>query len=263
MKKPEKEYGKLSLDQFKQLVQKLPEIRKKQKEPPKLFHSIPEDEKHEILVEGLSWANVYERSVDEQLALLVCKSGRADKLHEAAQSDDPTQAALDLFESDEFADFNGYEGSITQKREVIGLLIALKRNVLSMMLFDRTLDKMVQEVKSGNDESLFLAVCIDRSIVACPIIADRIAKAELESDDDFFVELSRSLSGPSGKYWESYKDLRYAFFLLRDSGIDQLPAAQLEDLFVNQLKLYPDTPGARRNIRELFAKSKEKSTTSK
>lgn len=263
MEKSEKEYGKLSLDQFKQLVQKLPEIRKKQKEPPKLFHSISEDEKHEILGEGLSWAKVYERSFDEQLALLFTKSGRADKLHEAAQSDDPTQAAMDLFGSDEFVDFNGDEGSVSQKREVIGLLTALKRNVLSMMVFDRTLDKMVEEVRTGKDESLFLAMSIDRSIVTCPIIADRISKAELENDEGFFKKLSASMKGPSEKYWDAYKDLRYAFYLLRDSVVDQLSAAQLEELFIHQLKLYSDTPSARRNIRELFAKSKKKSTGSK
>ncbi len=263
MAKPEKEYGKLSLDQFKQLVQKLPEIRKKQKEPPKLFYSIPEDKKHEILGEGLSWANVYERSFDEQLALLFSKSGRADKLHEAAQSDDPTQAAMDLFGSDEFVDFNGDEGSISQKKEVIGLLIALKRNVLSMMVFDRTLDKMVEEVRSRKDESLFLAISIDRSIIACPTFADRIARAELENDEVFFKKLSASMKGPSEKYWDAYKDLRYAFSLLRDAEVDQLPATQLEELFIHQLKLYSDTPSARRNIRELFAKSKKRSTASK
>ncbi len=263
MEKSEKEFGKLSLDQLKLLVQKLPEIRKKQKEPPKLFHFIPEDEKQKILGEGLSWANVYERSFDEQLALLFTKSGRADKLHEAAQSDDPTQAAMDLFGSDEFVDFNGDEGSVTQKREVIGLLASLKRNVLSIMLFDRTLNNMIEEVKSGDDESLFMAVSIDRSIVACPTFADRIAKAELENDEGFFKKLSASMKGPSKKYCERYKDLRYAFGLLRDSEVEKLSATQLEELFIHQLKLYSDTPGARKNIRELYAKSNKKSTISK
>jgi hypothetical protein len=106
-------------------------------------------------------------------------------------------------------------------------------------------------------------VSIDRSIVACPIIADRIARAELENDEDFFKKLSTSMKGPTEKFWGAYKDLRYAFYLLRDSDVDQLSAAQLEELFIHQLKLYSDTPSARRNIRELFAKSKKKSTTSK
>ena len=264
MEKSEKEYGKLSLDQFKLLVQELPELRKKLKELPKLLRTISEEEKNEILSKDLSWANVYERSFNEQLALLVCALGRADKLHEAAQSDDPTQAVIDLFGNDEFDDFNSGEKSIAQKREAVSLISALKHNMLSIMLFDRTLDKMVEEVRAGNDESLFLAVSIDRSIIACQTIADRIARAELENDEDFFHDLSNALMcGPSEKYWELYKDLRYAFYLLRDSGIDRMKAAQLENLFVHQLKLYSDTHGAQRNIRELFTKSKKKSTASK
>ena len=71
MEKSEKEYGKLSLDQFKLLVQELPELRKKLKELPKLLRTISEEEKNEILSKDLSWANVYERSFNEQLALLV------------------------------------------------------------------------------------------------------------------------------------------------------------------------------------------------
>lgn len=49
----------------------------------------------------LSCVNVYEKSFNEQPALLVCALSRADKLHEAAQSDDPTQAVIDLFGNDE------------------------------------------------------------------------------------------------------------------------------------------------------------------
>lgn len=264
MEDSSKEYGKLSLEQFKLLVQKLPELRKKLREPPKLLHSIPENEKSDVLGDGLSWSNVYEKSFNEQLALLICALGRAEKLHEAAISDDPVQAAVNLFGNDKFDDFNGGNNSVSQKRNIIGLIIALKRNFLSIMLFDRTLDKLVNEVRSGIDDSLFLAVSIDRSIMACPVIADRIARAELENDENFFHELSNALiNGPSEKYWESYKDLRYSFFLLRDSGVDQVAAAQLEDLFVHKLELYSDTPGARRNLRDLFTKSKKRSTASK
>lgn len=264
MENSSKEYGKLSLEQFKLLVQKLPKLRKKLKELPRMLQSISEDEKRDILGNGFSWSSVYEKLFVEQLALLICALGRADQLHEAALSSDPVQAAIDLFKNDEFKNFGSEENSISQKRNVIGLITALKRNLLSVMLFDKTLDKLLEEVRAGNDKSLFLAVSVDRSIITCPVIADRIARAELENDEVFFHELAKTLvNGPSGKYWESYKDLRYSFFLLCDSGVDQMTTAQLENLFIHELKLYPDTPCAKRNIRELFMKSKKKSTASK
>jgi len=69
------------------------------------------------------------------------------------------------------------------------------------------------------------------------------------------------LKGPSKKHWEAYKDLRYAFFILRESGFNQMSDAQLEELLVHQLKLYPDAPGARKNLRKQFKESKKFATT--
>ncbi len=263
MEKPEKEYGKLSLDQFKSLTNELPEIRNQMQELPKLIQSTSKDKINEILDRGFYWANVYEFPFHEQLALLICALGRATKLHEAALSNDPTQAAIDMFKNDEFDDWNGGEGGVFQKKDVIGLTIALKRNILSIMLFHRTLDKMVEDVRAGIDTSLFQAVRIDRSIVACLTFADRIAKADLENDKAFFLHLRSALKGPSKKHWEAYKDLRYALYVLRESGFNQMSDAQLEDLLVHKLRLYPNVPSARKNLRKQFTESKKISTTSK
>jgi|CXWL01.1.fsa_nt_gi hypothetical protein len=263
MGKSEKEYGKLSLDQFKQLVNELPEIRNQMEEVPKLVQATSKEKINKILDKGFFWAYVYEMPFDEQLALLICALGRKDELHKAARSNDPTQATIDMFKNDEFEDWDGGEGGFFQVKDIIGLFVTLHRNILSIMLFHRTLDKMVEEVRSGNDASLFQAVRIDRSIVACLTFADRIAKAELENDKKFFLHLRSALKGPSKKHWEAYKDLRYAFYVLRESGFDQMSDAQLEDLLVHKLKLYKDNPSARKNLRKQFTESKKFSTTSK
>lgn len=261
MKKPEKEYGKFSVDQFKQLVNELPEIRNQMQELPNLIQSTSKEKINEILDRGFYWANVYEFPFHEQLALLICALGRASKLHEAAQSNDPTQAAIDMFKNDEFEDWEGGEGGIFQKKDIVGLFVVLQRNILSIMLFHRTLDKMIEDVRAGTDASLFQAVRIDRSIVACLTFADRIARAELENDKAFFLHLRSALKGPSKKHWEAYKDLRYAFYVLRESGFNQMSDAQLEDLLVHKLKLYKDNPSARKNLRKQFTESKKFATT--
>lgn len=263
MEKPEKEYGKLSLDQFKRLVSELPEIRNQIQEVPKLIQSTSKEKINKILDRGFFWAYVYEMPFDEQLAWLICALGRKDQLHEAAQSNDPTQAAMEMFKNDEFDDWNGGEGGVFQEKDIIGLFASLQRNILSIMLFHRTLDKIVAEVRAGNDASLFQAVRIDRSIVACLTFADRIAKAELKNEKMFFIHLRSALKGPSKKHWEAYKDLRYALYVLRESGFNQMSDAQLEDLLVHKLKLYPNVPSARKNLRKQFTESKKFSTTSK
>lgn len=260
MEKTNSKYGNLTLDQFKQIVKELPEIRSQIKELPELLNSAPKDKIKEVLKQDLYWAFVYELSFQESLALLICGLGYHQELHRAAQSDDPTQAVFSMFKDVKYEKWEGGLNGLFEISDVVGLFAALQRNICSIMLFHRTLNAIVDEVKNGNDDSLFNAVRIDRSIITCPTFALRIAKAELENDKDF-LHLRSALKGPSKKHWEAYKDLRYAFFILRECGFNQMSDAQLEELLVHQLKLYPNTPSARKNLRKQFTESRKFSTT--
>lgn len=261
MDKPKKEYGNLTLEEFKQLIGELPDIRSQMKELPDLLNSSPKDKIKEVLDQGLYWAAFYELSFQESLALLVCALGCHQELHKAAQSDDPTQAAFSMFQDVEFENWKGGLDGMFKMGDVVALFTVLQRNIHSIMLFHRTLDALVDEAREGNDDSFFNAVRIDRSIMTCSTFAIRIARAEIKNDKKFFLRLRSSLKGPSKKHWESYKDLRYAFYILRESGFNQLSDAQLEELLVHQLKLYPDTPSARKNLRKQFTESRKFATT--
>lgn len=261
MNKPQKEYGNLTLDQFKRIVKELPEIRSQIKELPDFLNTTPRDRVKEISNQGLYWAFVYELPFQELLALLICGLGYHQELHRAAQSDDPTQATFSMFKDVEYEKWEGGLDGLFEISDVVGLFAALQRNICSIMLFHRTLNTIVDEVKNGNDNSLFNAVRIDRSIITCPTFALRITKAELENDKEFFFHLRSALKGPSKKHWEAYKDLRYAFFILRECGFNQISDAQLEELLVHQLKLYPNTPSARKNLRKQFIESRKFSIT--
>lgn len=94
MKKNKKEYGNLTLEEFKQLIGELPDIRSQMKELPDILNSAPSEKVKEVLDQSLYWADLYELSFQESLALLICALGCHQELHEAAQSDDPTQAAF-------------------------------------------------------------------------------------------------------------------------------------------------------------------------
>ena len=263
MKKSEKEYGKLSLEQFKCVIKELPEIRSQMQELPELVRTVSKEKINEILDKDFYWAVVYKLPFRDQIALLFCALGRVQKLIEISKSTDPNQAAIDWGNTEKADDWNGGEGGLFEKKHVIGLTVAMHRNILSIMLFHRTLDKLVEEVRAGNDAALFQAVRIDRSIVACPTFADRIARAEFDNERMFFLHLRSSLKGPLKKHWEMYKDLRYALFMLRELGFNKMSDVQLEDLLVHKLKLYPNIPSARKNLRKQFTESKKISTTSK
>lgn len=259
----DKEYGRLTLDQFRQIVQELPELRSQIRELPQVVRTVPKEKIEKILDEDFYWADVYELPFVEQIALLFIALGKVKKLVEISNEPDPQQALLNWSIGDDLENWNGGEGGFFDKKHVIGLTVALQRNVLSICLYHRSLASLVEEVKTGNDESFFLAVRVDRSILACPAFADRLAKAELLNDKAFFLRLRSALKGPSKKHWEAYHDLRYAIAILREMGFDQLSDAQLEDLFVHKLRLYPNVPGARKNLRKQMYEARKISTTLK
>lgn len=254
-----KEYGKLTAEQFKTLISHLPEIRKHPGEIAEMVSSLSKDHLNKLLPEGFAWAEIYELTFIEHLAWLLMALGKTEFLKQAAQTPDPQQTLLDDIQSFDvdFENWKGGDGGFFELQDVLGLLTALQRQILSIMLFQKSISTLVEEAKQGNDACLFDAVRVDRSIVSCPPIADRISKAELLREKHFFIRLRNALKGPSKKHWESYHDLRYALFMLRDLGFDKLSDDQLESLLVHQLKVYPNTYNARKNLRKQYEQSKK------
>ena len=263
----EKEYGKLSEDQFRRLIARLPELRKESTEFDAARASFSKERFREFFPEGFVWGAVYERPFAEHIALLFMALDEGCKYLEVlASSEDPQEKILqdmELLGTDFDPDtWRGGYGGLFNKADVCGLAISLQRTVLSVMLYQRTLSGLVQEVRdTDSSEALFNAVRIDRSIVAAPTIAHRIARAEWRNDKAFFLRLRSAMKGPQQKHWEAYKDLRYSLFALRELGLRDLTDAQLEHLLVRVLKVYPSTPGVAKNLRRQYQLSKKLATT--
>lgn len=253
----EKEFGKITTDQFKLIIQKLPEIRKEGSSLAEAIQNIPEDRFNELLQKDFYWALVYEFTFVEHLSFLLLALDKLKFIKNASQSADPTKYLFDSLENDDDYQWNGGWNGLFDKQDLVGLVYSLQRTFLSIMIYQKTISQLVAEVRQGIDDSLFDAVRLDRSIVAAPTIAARIARAELKQDKKFFERLRSAIKGPSQKHWEAYKDLRFALFTLRDLGFDNLTDNQLVDLLVNQLKVYPDTFGAKKNLRKQYNQSKK------
>jgi hypothetical protein len=260
----EKEYGKLTVEEFRDLVKKLPEIRGQMKELPDVVRSKPGKLK-KILGKDYHWSSIYELGFAEQIACLMVLLGWQGFLKDAAASENPQASVLQWFEDGSVLD-QWYEENkdVLEKRHLIWLTVVMQRNVLSIMLFHRPLSAFVEEVRQGGpgcDDAFFKAVRVDRSILSCPTFADRLAYAELTQDKTFFLRLRSALKGPLKKHMEALKDLRYAIAILREFGFESMSDTKLEDLFVNRLKLYPSVPSARKNLRKHISEAKKISTT--
>jgi len=251
---------KLTPKQFSEIAQMLPEIRSYKNELAELAKNKPERVKA-VFGECSSWSGIYERSFVEQLAYLFILLGLHEQIVGLNKFSSPSQALIDMTrdgaELDQWYETNK---ATINKTHLLWLAIVLQRNVLSIMLFHQSLGALVDQVRCGNDEALFRAVSVDRSILSCPTFADRLSRAELENDKQFFIHLRKALKGPSQKNMAAIGDLRYAIVLLREAGFDKYTDDELISLFVNA-GLYPKHHSAAKNIRKHIQAARKFATT--
>jgi hypothetical protein len=246
----EKEFGKLSLDQFERLVKTFPETREQRSELSEILKGDQEKLREVLGPSEHSWASIYELPFFEQMALLFILVGLHEPLIEAWQTDDPIES-LSTWGGDEGALNSWYEQheSEIDPKHFIWMTVVFQRNILAIMLFHCSMGHLVQRAREGDDESLFHAVEVDRAVVGAPTVADRIARAELVADTHFFIRLRKALKGPSQKHMAAIQDLRYSIVALRSFGFDRFSDLDLERLFL-KTRLYPNSAGALKNLRK-------------
>lgn len=247
----QKEFGKLTLDQFRELVQKLPEIRRGfDVELPQLFSEKKARLKELLGPEDHTWAEIYELPFVEQIAWLFYMAGISWVIRDAAKADDPNEKLSEIIAEggalDEWYEQNEHS---VEFKHIVWLGIALQRNILAIMLFHCSMGHLVERVRQGDDDAFFHAVEVDRTALICAPLADRLARAELIGDKHFFLRLRKALKGPSKKHMASIQDLRYSIVALRSVGFDRFSDEDLERLFI-QTKLYPNAAGALKNLRK-------------
>jgi hypothetical protein len=146
-----KEYGKLTEDQFRRVIRQLPEFRREHKAFEEDIRSAGPEKLREVLGDGVWWAPLYELSMAQSLGLLFYVLGKVDRLKEIAQLPDPQEVLLREMEEGRELEWDGGPGGGFTKGHLIALVMALQRNVLSIMIYKRSLSALVAEVREGND----------------------------------------------------------------------------------------------------------------
>lgn len=253
-----KEYGKLTFEQLEILTNRIHEARQLGQSLERTMQEAEPEKLKTILGDNFSWFDFYELSFNEHIGAVVIIFGWQDALHHAVETDDPQQSFLDFVDSlDPDDDWQGGYQGMFEKKHLVSAVVSMIKTIKSIMVYQKSLSTLIEEVRAGNDKSLFDAVRIDRSIVASPSIAHRISMAELLGDQKFFLHLKKALKGPSRKHMVGLEEMRYMLHVLVEAGPDQLSNQALETLLVDQLKLYPMTPGAQKNLSKHYAYSKK------
>jgi hypothetical protein len=259
----DKEFGRLTADQLRQLVGLLPVIDELRAGYFAEVRRAPELVA-QIIPDGLSWAHLYERPFEAHLGILLEALGTGDFVRSAARADDPQQVVIDaaLAEARDLDSVNVSLPEGVTVGHVLALLMSVDRSLECLLVFGRYLNELVVEARAGDRESLFKAVQIDPSAVASPSIAARIGGAVALGDERFLKDLGTALKGRTKNFSLYLRKLRYAIQLIREAGIETMSDAQLVDLFAKTAEVWDPSGSANpaKAIREHWNRSKRKST---
>lgn len=204
------------------------------------------------------YSHAYELPFIQHLSLVVVALNRHGDVHQLAASPDPQQAVLELIRGRDDVD-DKPQNPAFDVEDVVTLVYSLGRTIQSMATYGRSISSLLQDVRENNNhDSLFKAIRMDRAVIGCPTVMKLIARAQIRDNKAFFKRLRSALDGPSKKEWAGLAQMRYAFVLLREMGINDLSEAALEGLMVDKLKVYKAPKGdARKNLRAHYRQSRK------
>lgn len=253
-----KDYGKLTADQFQEFMQILPELFAKLREADELLALTPMAKFDKVFPgDWGDYSHLYELPFDEHLSWVVLALNRQEEVKDVASSSDPQEAALAMLrQRDEVEDKPQHEAFTDE--EVLTLIYSLNRTMQSMATYGRSISSLLQDVRENNNhDSLFKAIRMDRTVVGCSTAMRHLARAQIRSDKRFFKHLQAALKGPSKKPMIGLEPMRYVLLMLREMGLNDLSEKDLEHLMVDLLKVYPRAPGAAKNLRAQYQRSKK------
>ena len=163
----EKEYGKLSADQFRRLINKLPEISAGAKELGEELRLATPEKVRAVLDKGIYWAAFYEVPFVEDVALGMYVLGHGDQVKEFAKAEDPQEALLRFMESTNDIEPVAPDGQELDLPSVLAAVVSMQYTIFSIMLYQGSMSALVEEAREGNDDSLFQAVRINRLATTC------------------------------------------------------------------------------------------------
>lgn len=260
-----KEFGKLSGEQLRQLVQLLAQLEVWKREFREDLR-IDLKARRAIAEEPVWWAPLYELPFEQHLALFVKTIGLEKMVADIAAADDPQQRLIEASKHEALVDSLPKQAELPEGMKlggITGWLFSLDRSIESLLVFGRYLNELVIAAREGDDVSVFKAVRIDPSVVSCPSVGARISRAIVLGDSDFLRTVRNAMEGRTQRQAKYLRAVRYAMQALHEAGVSAVSDEQLRGLFIEKLRIYKDSPlgNPEKALRKHFHAAKRKSTT--
>ncbi|WP_341915516.1 hypothetical protein [Polaromonas sp. YR568] len=254
-----KEYGKLTAGQFHEFIGAVPGLLEMLRGMNEQLASTSAVKFDSVMPGDYGlYSYVYEMPFAQHLSFVVVGLNRMDEVKAMAASPDPQQAVLNLMRDRDAVDDREQHPDFDDE-DIVTLAYSLGRTIQSMATYGRSISSLLQDVRENNNhDSLFKAIRMDRAVIGCPTAMKSIARAQIRGNKAFFKSLRSALAGPSKKEWAGLDQMRYAFVMLREMGLNDLSEAALEELMVDKLQVYKAPKGdARKNLRAHYRQSRK------
>lgn len=261
-----KEFGKLSLENLIELKEIFDELLKLLD----LFRNMPR-EQTTALMENCdaitTWAVFYTLPFHEHLGFLITALDLDSDLSYAASQPDPQTTLLSMWKDKEITGWKGgYKGYFSEWG-AIAIVLSVLRSFESILIYDRSLNRLVEDLRNGDNKALRKILQIDHTALFLPDIAHRLMYAELEHDVAIFSQLGNALKSKHEEKFDKrvnleLRELRFFLTLLDEVGeLERLSEAERYDLFCEKLQVYPGVGSDRyeslnRYIREWLKKQR-------
>jgi hypothetical protein len=253
----DKEFGKFTADQLRELITWLPAMDTLMSELETTLAANSE-RFDELAPGGVRWADAYEMPLAEMVAEAAIALRQSSFFVEAAQTEDPEQTVLDALPAKRSEPFDVPDGE-NQFADIFAWVCAIRKSFECLMLYGRYINDLVAIGKDGGpegDKALCDAVRIDRSVLTGATAAARLNRALVLGDEGFLADLRNALEGRTGKQAAYLKGFRVVIQALADGGALDLPNQELVQLMLD-IGAYADVAGADKNVAELIRKAKK------
>jgi len=192
----------------------------------------------ELLGHCFPWSYWYELPYKQSLGIFLILAGLESLIVDASKSDEPHKFIFDYLDNNPDP-LGEAELDDEEKSVFISLFMSILHQMRSLAIFSMSLSDLAEKSKT-DDDALFDAVVVDRSVVSCPSIAQRIQFAQLSEDESFLNKLAKAITRTRPRRPDSeYDDLRFMLEAL-DEMKEYENATQQEkyDLLAIDLQLF-------------------------
>lgn len=130
------------------------------------------------------------------------------------------------------AEVSDKEVEAFKKSDVINYFMGTVYSALTSVAYQRTLRNLLIKFREGDDRSLFRAITIDKTLLFCKEVRERIMEAQVSGDRGFFKELGKAISTDPNKDLKAPGKLFPVLIFFWPFGLYRLSRPELHDLLV-------------------------------